>query len=138
MKRSSGKLTDDDYRRLLDFRDGLRRFHRWSEARAGEVGLTAAYHQLLLSIRGHGGSPSIREVADHLLVRHHSVVELVTRASDAGLVDRVDDAEDQRIVRLRLTALGAEKLEALAQAHLEELSRLRPRFDSLWIDLPDG
>jgi hypothetical protein len=27
---------------------------------------------------------------------------------------------------------------ALASVHLEELSRLRPRFDSLWADLPSG
>ena len=38
----SARLTDDDFARLLEFRDGLRRFLRWSEARANEVGLTAA------------------------------------------------------------------------------------------------
>jgi hypothetical protein len=39
-------------------------------------------------------------------------------------------------VRLRLTRTGTEKVEALASAHLEELSRLRTRFTSLWDDLP--
>lgn len=131
-----GPLQDDDFVRLLAFRDGLRRFQHWSEEQAKAVGLTGAQHQLLLAIRGHGEIPSIRDVADHLLLRHHSVVELVDRAVAAGLVERVADADDQRIVRLRLTATGAERVEALAGAHLEELSRLRPRFDSLWIDLP--
>lgn len=131
-----GPLQDDDFERLLAFRDGLRRFQHWSEEQAKAVGLTGAQHQLLLAIRGHGEIPSIRDVADHLLLRHHSVVELVDRAVAAGLVERVADADDQRIVRLRLTATGAERVEALAGAHLEELSRLRPRFDSLWIDLP--
>lgn len=131
-----GPLQDDDFERLLAFRDGLRRFQHWSEDQAKAVGLTGAQHQLLLAIRGHGEIPSIRDVADHLLLRHHSVVELVDRAVAAGLVERVADADDQRIVRLRLTATGAERVEALAGAHLEELSRLRSRFDSLWIDLP--
>lgn len=138
MARRTAKLRDEDFRRLLDFRDGLRRFQHWSEAEAKAVGLTGAQHQLLLAIRGHGAPPSIREVAEHLLLRHHSVVELVDRAVGAGLVQRVDDEHDQRVVRLQLTDLGAGRVEALSGAHLEELSRLRSRFDSLWADLPSG
>jgi DNA-binding MarR family transcriptional regulator len=131
------KLTDTDFVRLLAFRDGLRRFLRWSEHQAAAVGLTAAQHQLLLAVRGHGSAPSIGEVAQHLLHRHHSVVELVDRAVSAGLLERIHDPTDQRVVRLRLTAAGAKKVEALADAHLEELSRLRTRFASLWDDLPE-
>jgi len=75
-------------------------------------------------------------VADHLLLRHHSAVELVDRAVAAGLLVRVADPDDQRVVRLQLTSQGTAKVEALAAAHLEELSRLRTRFTSLWDDLP--
>jgi DNA-binding MarR family transcriptional regulator len=132
------KLRDEDFVRLLAFRDGLRRFQHWSEEQAKAVGLTGAQHQLLLAIRGHGEAPSIREVAEHLLLRHHSVVELVDRAVSAGLVERVGDPHDQRVVRLALTDTGEERVAALAGAHLEELSRLRPRFDSLWANLPSG
>ena len=136
MTSRSAKLRDEDFGRLLAFRDGLRRFHHWSEEQAKGVGLTGAQHQLLLAIRGHGEAPSIREVAEHLLLRHHSVVELVDRAVNAGLVERVADDHDQRVVRLRLTAIGEARVKALADAHLEELSRLRRRFESLWADLP--
>ncbi len=137
MPRRPAKLRDDDFRRLLEFRDGLRRFQHWSEAEAKAVGLTGAQHQLLLAIRGHGTAPSIREVAEHLLLRHHSVVELVDRAVTAGLVERIGDEHDQRVVRLRLTQTGRDRVEALAGAHLEELSRLRPRLESLWAGLPE-
>lgn len=130
-------MTDADFERLLTFRDGLRRFLRWSEDQAKAVGVTGAQHQLLLAIRGHGGHPSIREVAQHLLLRHHSVVELVDRAVAAGLVERIHDVEDQRVVRIRLSESGARKVEALAGAHLEELSRLRSQFAGLWDDLPE-
>lgn len=132
----TSSLTDDDFRRLLDFRDGLRRFQRWSEEQAKAAGLTTAQHQLLLAIRGHGDAPSIREVADHLLLRHHSVVELVDRAARGGLVQRLADDADQRVTLLQLTPEGARRIELLAAAHLEELSRMRPRFDTLWSDLP--
>lgn len=136
MTRQDRVLRDDDFRRLLAFRDGLRRFQHWSEEQAKAVGLTGTQHQLLLAIRGHGQTPSIREVADHLLLRHHSTVELIDRAVGAGLVQRIDDPDDQRVVRLRLTEVGEARVADLAGAHLEELSRLRPRFDSLWADLP--
>lgn len=129
-------LHDTDFRRLLAFRDGLRRFLRWSEEEAKRVGLTGAQHQLLLTIRGHDGSPSVGDVAAHLLLRHHSAVELVDRAEAAGLVERRVDPEDHRVVRLALTAEGAQKVAALASAHLEELSRLRPHLDDLWRALP--
>lgn len=119
------------------FRDGLRRFLRWSEDQAKAVGLTGTQHQLLLAVRGHRGPPSIGEVAQHLLLRHHSVVELVDRAVAAGLVERIHDVDDQRVVRVRLSDSGVRKVEALAGAHLEELSRLRSQLAGLWDDLPE-
>jgi DNA-binding MarR family transcriptional regulator len=130
-------LSAGDYRRLLEFRDGLRRFLRWSESQAIAVGLTPAQHQLLLAIKGHPGSqrPTIGEVADHLRLRHHSAVELVNRAETAGLVTRWSDADDQRVVRLSLTNAGSRRLEALSALHLEELRRLTPRLRLLWADL---
>ncbi|HEX8003153.1 MAG TPA: MarR family winged helix-turn-helix transcriptional regulator [Mycobacteriales bacterium] len=130
-------LRDEEYERLLAFRDGLRRFLRWSEDEARRVGLTGPQHQLLLAIRGHGTPPSVGDVAAHLLLRHHSAVELVDRAVAAGLVRRAPDPDDQRVVRLRLTPAGERKVAALAAAHLEELSRLRPRLESLWARLPE-
>jgi DNA-binding MarR family transcriptional regulator len=130
-------LTDADYARLLDFRTGIRTFLRWSEQQAAEVGLTPAQHQLLLAIRGHDdpAGPTVGDVANHLLLRHHSAVGLVDRAEEAGLVTRVADADDQRVVRLKLTALGARRLRQLTELHVEELSRLAPRFRALWSGL---
>jgi len=131
------KLTDDDYRRLLDLRTGLRQFLRWSEEQASGVGITPTQHQLLLVVRGHADreGPTIGDVADGLLLRHHSAVGLVDRATEAGLVTRYVDATDHRVVRLRLTSLGARRLRQLSGAHLEELRRLAPRMRSLWADL---
>src|ERR1700680_5030922 len=103
-------LSDADYQRLLGFRDNLRRFLRWSEQYVLDAGINPAQHQLLLAIRGHaGGAPTIGEVADHLLLRHHSVVGLVDRAELAGLVVRHVDAEDLRVVRLGVTTSGARR-----------------------------
>ncbi|HKA04383.1 MAG TPA: MarR family winged helix-turn-helix transcriptional regulator [Acidimicrobiales bacterium] len=120
--------NDADYERLLAFRTALRQFLHWSAEQAAAVGLTPQQHQLLLAIRGHPGpeQPTVGDVADHLLLRHHSAVELVDRAEHVGLVERLVDADDRRVVRLALTSTGRRLLERLSQAHLEELARLTP------------
>jgi DNA-binding MarR family transcriptional regulator len=117
-----------DYEELLGFRTALRRFLRWSEDQARAVGLTPAQHQLLLAIKGHPGeAPTVGELSDYLVSKHHSVVELIDRAVDAGLVERRRDDADHRIVHLELTALGEERIEELSRLHLEELRNL-PRW----------
>ena len=126
--------TDEDYRRLLELRTGLRRFLHWSEGQAKAAGLTPAQHQLLLAIRGHGGDrgPTVGDVADYLLLRHHSAVGLVDRAERAGLVTRVPDPDRPSAVRLRLTEQGSRQLEALSELHLQELEHLAPTMHALW------
>jgi DNA-binding MarR family transcriptional regulator len=126
-------LDDADFRRLLQFRIGLRRFLHWSEEQAEKAGLTPAQHQLLLAVRGHDGEqgPTIGDVAGYLLLRHHSAVGLVDRAVKAGLVERHEDAGDRRVVRLRLTPLGSGTLQQLSAAHLEEIQRLTPRIQEI-------
>ncbi|MGY5280810.1 MarR family transcriptional regulator [Nocardia gipuzkoensis] len=102
---------------------------RWSERRAAEAGLTDTQHQLLLAIRGHSdpGGPSIGEIARYLCVRHHSVVQLIDRTEQLGLVARKrEQGNDRRVVRLTLTEAGKETLAKLSAAHQEELQRLTP------------
>jgi DNA-binding MarR family transcriptional regulator len=50
----------------------------------------------------------------------------------AKLVKRVPDPHDHRIVRLQLTASGGKRLEALSEAHLEELGRLGRTLPTAW------
>ncbi|MGH2940287.1 MAG: MarR family transcriptional regulator, partial [Solirubrobacterales bacterium] len=78
--------TRRDYEELLGFRTALRRFLAWSEEQARGADLTPAQHQLLLAIKGHAGesAPTVGELADYLVTKHHSVVELIDRAVDAG------------------------------------------------------
>ena len=119
-------LSDEQFARILEFRIALRRFGRFSEEQAAKLDMTAAQHQLLLAIRGHGDplGPTIADVARHLLIRHHSAVGLVDRTQDLGLLERRRDEDDHRLVRLALTPLGHERVNALAMAHLEELRQL--------------
>lgn len=129
-------VTDDEYARLLEFRTGLRRFLRWSEEQAERAGLSPAQHQLLLAVRGHRDrrGPTVGEIADHLVLRPHSAVELIDRATHAGLVERRADPDDRRVVRVVLTDAGEAVLGQLSRLHLDELHRLAPTLQ-LWAGL---
>ena len=130
-------IGDAEYRSLLHFRTGIRRFLHWSAQQAEAAGLTPAQHQLLLAIRGHEDDrgPTIGDVAAYLFLRHHSAVGLIDRAEAAGLVQRIEDQEDRRVVRLRLTSRGEGSLVQLSRPHLEELTRLAPEIRALWAGL---
>jgi hypothetical protein len=41
-------------------------------------------------------------------------------------------------VRLWLTQLGSDRLDTLAELHMEELTRLAPTMEALWRALADG
>jgi DNA-binding MarR family transcriptional regulator len=127
------RLTRDDFEHLLAFRTSLRQFQHWSEEQAQAAGLTHVQHQLLVAVKGHPGNqpPTVGELADYLLLRHHSAVELVDRAAAAGLVRRVADPSDGRVVRVQLTPLGEQRLAELTPAHLDELHRLADVLNQL-------
>jgi DNA-binding MarR family transcriptional regulator len=132
-KGSVAKLSRSDFARLLAFRTDLRRFERWSERQARAVGISPAQHQLMLAVKGHADrrGPTVGEIADYLLLRPHSAVELLDRAEVAGLVVRHKTDPDGRVVRIMLTADGESRLRALSALHLDELRRLAPSLEHL-------
>ncbi|MBV9167980.1 MAG: winged helix-turn-helix transcriptional regulator [Solirubrobacterales bacterium] len=133
-------LDQSEFEHLLELRTGLRRFLHWSERQAKAVGLTPAKHQLLLAIRGHPdpAGPTIGDLADYLVLRHHSVVGLVDRAVADGLVTRSRDSASKSVVRVTLTPAGTAKLDELAKVHLEEIAHLAPTMRTLWRALEQG
>ena len=73
MPEIADSLSDADYAALSDFRQALRQFHAFSEARAAEQGLTPQQHQALLAIRGATPeAPTIGTVAQRLMLKPHS------------------------------------------------------------------
>ena len=126
----SQDLTIAEYRALADFRFQLRRFLQFSENEARAAGLEPQQHQLLLAVKGleSGARPTIRVLAARMLLKHHSVVELIDRLERRGAVVRVSDPEDARAVLIRLTASGERILARLAEAHRNELETAGPEL----------
>ncbi|MCM8735580.1 MarR family transcriptional regulator [Azospirillum sp. A1-3] len=137
MDRVNSPIRSSDYQALAEFRHTLRRFLAFSEAAARNSGLTPQQHQAILAIKGHGdGGMSIGDLADKLLVRHHSAGELVDRLVKADLVIRQESADDRRRVVLVLTPQAEAVLEDLSAVHLDELRKTKPLLLALLNALP--
>ena len=119
-------LTKQDFEALARFRFGIRRYLRFSEETVRRHGVTPQQYQLLLAIKGFPGRDwaLVRELANRLQLRHHSVVELVNRAQAQGLVHRTNDPDDARAVRVILTDRGEHLLDRLSALHRDELRRM--------------
>ena len=128
-----GKLQSADYQALANFRYALRQFMEFSASAAKNVGLTPQQHQAMLTVIGApaGQAVTIGFLADRMLLKHHSTVELVDRLVELDLLARHPDSADRRKVLLSLTPKSRRLLTKLSATHIEELRRIRPVFASL-------
>lgn len=119
--------ADDAIRNLAWFRYNLRKFLRFSEKAARQCGVTPQQHQLMLGIAGYTGrgTASVSELAEFLQERHNSVVGLVERAAQRGLVRKEHDTNDRRFVMVSLTEQGEQILAELTELHKEEVKAAR-------------
>lgn len=115
-----------DIRELAQFRYALRRFLRFSESTARECGVTPQQHQLMLGVAGFTGRgcATVSELAEFLQEKNHSVVGLVYRAVQSGLVKRKRDSSDRRVVVVQLTARGERILTQLSDLHRQEIENI--------------
>jgi DNA-binding MarR family transcriptional regulator len=121
-------LSLAEYQALAEFRRQIRSFLHFSEEQVRARGLEPQQHQLLLAIRGlpRGASATIGELAERLLLKHHSTVELVNRLERHRYITRRACPQDHRQVIVRLTSAGAGVLRSLSLSHHQELESAGP------------
>jgi DNA-binding MarR family transcriptional regulator len=119
----------DGYRTLSEWRYQIRKFLAFSERAARAAGLPPQHHQVLLAIKGlpEGKSPTIRVLAERMLLKANSMVELVDRLAAKGLVKRARAGRDVIVV---LTAKSERLLEQLSRAHWRQLQTVGPTLIS--------
>ena len=120
------KLVRPGVRELAFFRYTLRKFVRFSEAAARSCDVTPQQHQLLLGIAGfcENGKATLSDLAEFLQERHNSVVGLVERAAQRGLVRKRQSQQDGRSVLVSLTPEGKKLLTRLTRLHQQEIARI--------------
>lgn len=112
---------------LAGFRYALRKFLRFSENAARSCGITPQQHQLMLGVAGFTGRgwATVSELAEFLQGRLHSIVGLVERAEQSGLVRCTKSKTDRRVVIVSLSRRGEQILSQLSTLHHEQSARLR-------------
>lgn len=133
-------LSKQEFEALARFRFGIRRYLHYSEEIVRSHGLTPQQYQLLLALKGFPDREwaTVRELAERLQLRHHSVVELINRAQRAGLVDRVPHPEDARAVHVQPTRAGEQTLARLSALHRDQLRYMETTLAlPIWNDDPN-
>jgi DNA-binding MarR family transcriptional regulator len=124
----------DRLRSMAEVRYQLRRFLNFSELATERCGVGAQQYQLMQVIAAmpEGQDASITYLAERMVLRHNSAVELVDRAQRVGLVRRLTDVKDMRRSLVQLTPEGEAILKRLVAEHLLDLpSRSEDLLNSL-------
>ena len=121
-------LTEAEYRALAEFRYQIRKFLRHMEEHARELRQNPQQYQVLLAIEGLPADtrPIISTLAERMQLNHNSMVELVDRCEERGLLRRTRSGSDRRQVELAITAEGHAMLRKLATAARQELRAIGP------------
>jgi len=111
------------------FRAALQHFLKRSEQVTRGVGLTQQRYQLLLMVKaGSTEGTSVTALARRLEIAQTTAVELVSRAADAGLVERRASPTDARVALVRLTEEGERRFARAFTALREERAELARAF----------
>ena len=103
-----------------------------SEEYARAAGITPRQYLVLLMIAAaDAGASTVSSLVEKLQLTQSAVTELVQRAEEAGLVARSPSPTDGRVVHLRLTPLGEEKLATVYDGLGPERMHLRRMFFEL-------
>lgn len=117
------KITSADYRALAALRYRIRLFLREGDAAARRLGLEPQQYLLLLAVRGlpEGSDATIQVLAERLMLKHNSTVELLDRLETRGYVRRIRSRDDRRCVLVELLPRGEKLVEQVARQRLTEL-----------------
>jgi DNA-binding MarR family transcriptional regulator len=123
-------LLEAEYTALAEFRYQLRRFLRHMEEEVRQFGVNPQQYQLLLAVKGlpRLDEPSISRLAERMQLNHNSMVELVDRCEERGLLRRLRSGTDRRRVTLSITTEGEALLRKLGSAARQELSSIGPQL----------
>lgn len=128
--KASQAISLAEYQALAEFRYLLASFLRRRRHSAIQAGLEPQQYELLLTIRGlpKDKKPSIKQIAEHMKLQHHSAVELTTRLVRRGLVRRQRSKVDRRLVLLSLTRKGQQAVGRVVKYSLEQLQDEGPEL----------
>ena len=134
------KVTTADYRALAALRYRIRLFLCEGDAAARRVGLEPQQYLLLLALRGlpEGTEATVQALAERLMLKHNSTVELIDRLEKRGYACRIRSREDRRCVLVKLLPRGEKLAEQVARQRLTELRTEENSWRKHWMRFWDA
>lgn len=81
-------------------------------------------HSAMLFVLVRGDDPTVKELAERIDRSVSRTSRLVDHLVTRGLVERLEDASDRRLRRLRLSKQGAEFMEEIQRLRIERVMRM--------------
>lgn len=97
-------------------------------ARLSEIGLYAGQEQALQALAS-SGPLTMGDLASFLHVRPPTASKTVSRLTDLGLIERMEEHRDGRVVRVKLTGKGLSKAQEIDRICAELEIELLAGFD---------
>jgi DNA-binding MarR family transcriptional regulator len=120
------EVSSDELESVAAVRIAIRRFLAATDDVTETNGLTPRQYDLLALLHRptDGNDLTATEIADLLCLSRSATTELITRAADAGLLNRSSDEGDMRVKRLTPTAEGNKRFYAAVRDLRDERNRL--------------
>ena len=115
-----GSLTDQI---LAEIESGLsHQRHKWA-AQCQAHGLSMTHFHVLSILEAEGPTP-MSQLADQLGMADSNVTGIVGRMEERGVIERIHDGEDRRVVLAQLTGMGRDLVQRLERARFEHMRQL--------------
>lgn len=128
-------IGEDQRQMSLEAIDGLVRMFIWHAQKQAlhtlsrpEIDLTLPQMVTLYAIHS-AHTCRMSDLADVTQQSAGTLTGIVDRLIDDGLVERVRDVADRRVVHVALTSTGAERLSAVELARREDMAHILEAFD---------
>ena len=87
------------------------------------VGIPQRWYDVLVHLEESPGGIRMNELAERILYSKSGFTRVVDRMEEAGLVERVQPADDRRSILVGLTAKGSETMEEARRCHRDGIER---------------
>lgn len=102
--------------------------HKQAVANMGAVGLTLPQASVLFSLEAHAGRATMSDLARMSQLAPATMTGIVDRIIAAGWVERERNLEDRRVVWVRLTEAGRDKIREIHEQRGEGINQLTADF----------
>ena len=93
--------------------------YRVTSEKLRHIGISPEQARLLFALSRSSNPPTRIEISQILMRKPHTITALLNRMQSAGLISRIIDRENKKLVRVVVTPKGAEALRKVLRVQVE-------------------